>query len=134
MWCRLTLRSRRRSAGARVSSPRLFARQIALFEENVLSRCRDSRVLLLIEDDFRLRRWTRALVSVRSRAAAGVAARTSAAGAGTSPTRLVATLLSIPIEMYVHVRLLLLTLHIVFSQTLFLILFTGWSCWTERRN
>lgn len=110
----MTLRGRRRSAGARISGPGFLAREVALLEEHILPRRRDPRVFLLVEDDLGLRRRARTLIPVRSRAAAGVAARTATAGAGAGSAWFVTTLLSISIEG-VRVRVLLRIFHIVLS-------------------
>lgn len=122
MRSRLALGGRRRGAGARVPSPRLLPRQVALLEEHVLPRGRDPRVLVLVEDDLRLRRRTGRLILVGAMYGASVAAT---AAASDSP-RLVAVL-PVPIEA-VRARVILLVLHVSVSQSLFLIFLTGWSC------
>lgn len=48
---RLALGGRGCRAGVRVPSPRLLLRQITLFEQHILPRCRDPRVLILVEDN-----------------------------------------------------------------------------------
>lgn len=93
MRSRLALGGRRRGAGARVPSPRLLPRQVALLEEHVLPRGRDPRVLVLVEDDLRLRRRTGRLILVGAMYGASVAAT---AAASDSP-RLVAVL-PVPID------------------------------------
>lgn len=128
----MTLSGRRRGAGARVAaSPRFLAREIAFFEEDILPRRRDPRVLVLVEDDLGLRRRARALVPVGSRAAAGIAARAAAGASGTTGAPWLVSALSISIEG-VRVRLLVLTLHVVaLSQAVLLVFLTGRSCRSE---
>lgn len=53
---RLALGCRGRGAGVRVPGPRFLPRQITLFEQHVLTGCRDPRVLVLVEDNLGLGR------------------------------------------------------------------------------
>lgn len=121
----MTLGGRWRGAGARIAAgPWLLTRKIALLEEYILPGRRYPRILVLVEDDLGLGWRARALIPVRPRTAAGVAARTAAGARGAGSPRLV-TALSISLEG-VRVRLLVLSFHVIaFSQALLLILLTG---------
>lgn len=119
---RLALGGRGRRAGVGVPGPRLLLRQVALFEQHVLPGRRDPRVLVLVEDDLRLRRRAGRLVLVPRRAT-GVRAAIATSG----PTRLVPAALPVPVKA-VRARVILLALHEPVSQSFFFVLFAGWSC------
>lgn len=53
---RLALGGRGSRAGVRVSGPGFLPRQITLFEQHILTGCRDPRVLVLVKDNLGLGR------------------------------------------------------------------------------
>lgn len=117
---RLALGGRGCRAGVRVPrSPRLLLRQITLFEQHILPRCRDPRVLILVEDNLGLGRRAGRIVLVLSRGT-GVGSTVATSGS----KRLVPALSEPTVET---VRVIFLSLRVTVSQSLFFVLFAGWS-------
>lgn len=115
---RLALGGRGCRAGVRVPSPRLLLRQITLFEQHILPRCRDPRVLILVEDNLRLGRRAGRIVPRRGTSVRSTVATTSGS------KRLVPALSEPTVET---VRVIFLSLPVTVSQSLFFVLFAGWS-------